>query len=301
MRKEQTAFCTIVTLDHLDMARATMESIRTTADHPEAYDFHILVVDRDYMESHSGQFYSLMGYANLDLGEFRNQVEVKKETGLRTSLRWLLKPFLLKHLLTDYRRAFWVDPDLYFYNDFSSIVRLLDNHPFVLSPQWKCFDPRVNPQDFPRNFYHGLFNGGFFGSSSEGIAILNQWINMMLWRLEQNRALGLFDDQGYMGLFNLIDEKTHFIKHRGINLASWNRYECKRGSDKNGEVRINGEYEVVFIHFTKDTIKYILNGEDKLLRPHLKQYLDHILRHDPDLKELKSHKVKKIERKLASY
>ena len=94
----------------------------------------------------------------------------------------------------------------------------------------------------------------------------------------------------------MLTEKCYIIRDRGCNVAAWNKQECKR-TLVDGKVLINGEHTVKFIHFVPDTIKNILNGKDKLLRPHLRKYLDKMLEIEPDMSKLRSFDVDHIKRK----
>lgn len=289
------AFCTIVTADHLPFARVVFQSIATHEKGHHTY--HVLIPEpHEKIDDPKIQF---VDYADLDIGKAADTLDILKKTDFSSKFRWMLKPFIVRHLLATHDLVYWVDPDLFFYNDLTYSHQLLENHSFIISPQWHSFDPIVSSLDFPRNFYHAAFNGGFFGVRKEAITIMEKWIEWMCYKLEVNRKLGLYVDQSYLSLFHLIDDQGAIIRHKGYNLASWNRRECNR-MIQGKQVLINGKDKVVFIHFTHDTIKYILNGEDKLLRSHLNIYLTEILDIMPDIKILKRHKVSKIKHVLST-
>ncbi|WP_424962263.1 hypothetical protein [Ekhidna sp.] len=287
------AFCTCVTSDYLGLAQATFQSLNDTFKGEARY--LSLVVDDNYTGSKYAGF-EILDLNEIDLDSYGEELLKVKEESLSSRFRWMLKPILLQHLLKRFEAVFWVDPDLYFYNDISPVTQKLESFDVILSPHWRSFNPFVNQNAFFNYFYHGLYNGGFIGVNRNTVDLLENWLEMMHWRLENNRELGILDDQGYLGLFPLMTEKSYIIKDRGHNIAAWNKQECKR-TLVDGQVLINKEHTVKFIHFVPDTIKNILNGKDKLLRPHLRKYLEHMLEIEPGMSQLRSYDVNLIKRK----
>jgi hypothetical protein len=76
---------------------------------------------------------------------------------------------------------------------------------------------------------------------------------------------------------------VYSLKHRGCNVANWNRLECRREKQVDGTVQINDQYPIVFIHFTKSTITGILTGEDASLMPYFKKFNACVQQHAPDI------------------
>ena len=62
------------------------------------------------------------------------------------------------------------------------------------------------------------------------------------------------------------------IRHPGCNIAEWNTEECKR-IIVDDRVLINGQYPIIFVHFTRTLMHQILKGFDPLLKPYLEQYI----------------------------
>ncbi len=288
------AFCTCVTADYLYFAKATFESLQNTYE--GNIDCHALVVENDFDQTFAQEFKVItLDHLGLD---YENGLAELKEESLSSRFRWMLKPILIKHLLEEYDAVFWVDPDLYFFNDISHIARKLECHEVVLSPHWRSSDPHVNKDAFFKYFYHGLYNGGFIGIHQKAINLLDDWVNMMLWKMEDSKKNGIFVDQGYLSLFPLLNEKTYLIKDKGCNVSSWNKEECKR-VEVDGEILINGIDSIKFIHFVPAAVAGIISRKDKLLRPYLKQYVSHLLAINPNMESLKSISTRKIYRKTA--
>ena len=77
--------------------------------------------------------------------------------------------------------------------------------------------------------------------------------------------------QAQLDILPVLFETVKIVRHRGCNLASWNVNECKRELI-NGNLLINGEYPIIFIHFSQILANEILRGHDPLLSPYLINY-----------------------------
>jgi hypothetical protein len=82
---------------------------------------------------------------------------------------------------------------------------------------------------------------------------------------------GIRADQKYLDVFPVKFEGTSIIRHRGCNIGAWNIDESKREL-VNGQVLINGQFPIVFVHFDDTLVQQVLRGHDKLLLPFLKEY-----------------------------
>jgi lipopolysaccharide biosynthesis glycosyltransferase len=190
---------------------------------------------------------------------------------------------LLKYLIKElnYQKALYLDCDLFFYNSFDFLFEKLNDSRAILTPHWRSTDPNMDSINFQDLLQDGLYNGGFIGVNKEAIEILDWWAMVCEYSCVKQKEKGYFDDQGYLNILPVKFDAVEIIKHRGCNLASWNQLECKRTLNEKGEVLINNNYPVVFIHFTDGTIKAILNGEDSLLKPHLEKYSLTVSKYNP--------------------
>lgn len=241
-----TFFCTIITSSFLPFAKTLFQSL--TRFDPEI-EFYALIVDGK-LEKERVDF-KILYLEDLSEQELVKKIRLKYSNST-DSFRWSLKPVLLIHLLKNHSRSqvFFVDPDICFYSDFTFLYRELGDSPFLLSPHWKRPTPDPKDDSFVSLFTHGLYNAGFVGATSKGINTLRWWAEMCLYACEDNSQLGLFVDQKYLDLFPLKEPDTKILSHRGCNVAVWNRFECQRAYDKEGQVIINGSYPLVFVHFT---------------------------------------------------
>jgi lipopolysaccharide biosynthesis glycosyltransferase len=193
---------------------------------------------------------------------------------LNDYLRWSLKPIFSRILLEQYDRVFFCDHDLYFYKDFTFLDKEAEGKTICLSPHWRTINYTVeNEMEF--NFRHGLFNGGFFIVNKSGAHILDWWAEMTANKCTALENDPTYVDQKYLDIVPIYFNDVHVIKHKGCNVAAWNRSYNKR-TIVNNEVRA-GNDEIIFIHYSPVTIKQIENGMDHLLQEHYDQYKSAII------------------------
>lgn len=258
-------FCTIITKSHFCYAKALGKSIWKFRNE---VDFVILSVEGLEVEGPHGL--QVLTTDLLNQQELVSQIQ-KRYSKDNDALRWSLKPVLMLHLLQTgkYEQVFFVDPDLYFFSDFSFLFEDLGDRSFLLSPHWKPMDPSINEKEFLANFSDGIFNAGFLGATIKGIDTLRWWANMCLYSAKRIVDEPLYADQSYLELFPIRNPDSRILTHRGCNVAIWNKDECRRVVSNTGEVLINGKYPIVFIHFSH---LFDLYNQDKLLFPFLLEY-----------------------------
>lgn len=258
-------FCTVISSDFLPFARALFQSINKFG---EDIEFTVLIVN-DHQQIGDEKFKVLFPH-QLSEKELANKILLKYHNEL-DGLRWSLKSLLMVHLLEKegFDQVFFVDPDLYFFSDFSFLTKELEDRSFLLSPHWKQMDPMTDEKEFLANFTDGIFNAGFLGATIKGVETLRWWANMCLYSAKRIVDEPLYADQSYLELFPIRNPDARILTHRGCNVAIWNKEECKRVVSDSGEVLINGIYPIVFVHFSHT---YDLYKQDKSLLPYLVEY-----------------------------
>ncbi len=271
-------FCTISTFSHLYKVYALCESLEK-----QKHDFtlHVLVSDSDS----DFAFPNCRFWRLSDLKSDSTSINIiRKYKHHSDKLRWSLKPVLIKFLLDqEAEKVIYLDNDLYFYSGYQFLFDLLNKYSVLLTPHYYKHDPQKEQNWLEANFKVGLFNAGFIGASKNSSETLQWWAECCEYRCEKNIWRGLFDDQKYLDLVPVMDENAHIVRHMGCNVASWNTETCERKMI-NGELKINGEFPVVFIHFNPFTIREITEGRDPLLLPLYKEYETALKRHKPDMK-----------------
>lgn len=276
-------FCTIITSSHIPYALVLYRSYARFLDVP----LHVLCVDREHADllrlPLPHQVHLLMA-DTLPLDETGNAIAQKYRDD-PDALRWSLKPVLLRHLLTDrgYDQAIFLDTDICFFADPAFLFDALTGGAMLLSPHWRCSDPESDAFNFALNFRDGIYNGGFIGAARDGIPALEWLAKACLFKCTNDYHEGFFADQKYLDFLASRYEGIRVLRHKGCNVANWNRVDCKRTASGD-TVLINAEYPVVFIHFTKSTIYGILYGTDHMLDSFLKEYEQLLLEVSPDFK-----------------
>ena len=271
-------FCTITTADHLYKTLSLYDSVR--AIHPDVY-MHALCIDELYEVTTSDNigFYKISDLAGMTAAD----TILSKYSQSKDKLRWSLKPVFLRYLLenkTD--KVIYADNDIYFYDDYAFLFEMLDEHDFLLTPHHYPRDPTKEQNWLEANYKVGLYNAGFVGVNKAAIPTLQWWAECCAYRCEKNPLRGTFDDQKYLDLIPVIDENAHIVRHKGCNVADWNRTVISR-SEKNGKVILNDKYPLIFIHYNGTTVRAIDEGREPCLKESLNIYLQNIKQHKPDI------------------
>jgi hypothetical protein len=272
-------FCTITTADHLYKTLALYDSIM--AIDSAAY-MHVLCIDALPASLPQGNitFYTPDRLSHIPFAK----AIISKYSSSQDKLRWSLKPVFLHYLLDEKtEKAVYADNDMYFFDDYVFLFDLLDTYDFLLTPHHYPRDPTKEQNWLEANFKAGLYNAGFIGVGKTAIPHLQWWAGCCAYRCEKNLLRGTFDDQKYLDLIPVMDDKAHIIRHKGCNVAEWNKATISR-SEKNGKIFLDEKYPLVFVHFNGTTIQAIKKGEEPLLKNSLSIYLHNLKQHKQDIK-----------------
>jgi len=269
-------FCTIITGSHLGWALALGASLR---QFDPALPFVILITDMEELGPEAtksipdAEVLSLKDMLHADLAK----CIATKYADQPDELRWSLKPILMMHLLERYQKVIYGDCDLHFFSDPAWIWAELDHADVLVSPHWRSAVATVDRPNFDLLYVGGLYNGGFVAAGRGGSKALNAWGENCAEVCIRDFTKGQFVDQTHLNLLPVYFDRVYPLKHRGCNVANWNMVECARTAASDGTVMINGEFPIVFIHFTRSMIDGIVSGEDGLLMPHLAILRDRLL------------------------
>jgi len=273
-------FCTITTMSHLYKVYALTESLKNQG---HSFVLNTLVIDDDRDFSFENcKFFKLS-----DISGRRNAGEIiAKYKGNKDKLRWSLKPVLMRYLLSlmPVDRLIYLDNDLFFFSDYEFLFELLEHHSFILTPHYYKNDPNNNQNWLEANFRIGLYNAGFVGANKQALKTLQWWADCCLYRCEKNSLRGMFDDQKYLDIIPIIEESACIIRHKGCNVAGWNTEICSRKIVDN-RIRIDGKFDIIFIHFNENTIREIVRGSDFILFNYYRAYIETLKRFRRDLKK----------------
>ena len=275
MNKERWAACTIASANYLDFVMTSYESFFRY--HP-GQRFFVLVVDEPEQVAQRDYPFEVVYAKDLPIRDFYSVAFRFDVLELNTNV----KPTFLKHLLQrgDIDKVLYFDPDIFFYQPLDEVVALLGKNAIVLTPH--CMTPihdslKPAEQDFLRT---GVFNLGFIGlrSSDETFQMLDWWEERCLTLGYHEIPSGLFVDQKWINLVPCFFSSVYVLKHPGCNMAYWNLHERNLGKNSLGQWIVNGQFPLVFFHFSG-----ISPDSETVLSKYQNRFL---LANRPDLVEL---------------
>lgn len=264
-------FCTIITANYYPYAAALYKSLR---NYNEQVTLHVLIADNKTIDKHLALYPGIKLVTTQELSEDTAITELYSRYAYINIdfFRWAAKPLFLLHLLKKgYDKVIFVDCDIFFFNDYNFLFTELDSAGILLTPHWRSTNPLIDETGFIALFTNGIFNAGFIGSSQKGIPALQWWAEACHFKMGEVPAMGIHDDQKYLDAMPVLFETVKIVRHKGCNISSWNVIECRR-KKINDNLLINGEYPIIFIHFSEILAKEILRGHDTLLLPYLIKY-----------------------------
>lgn len=274
----KTAVCTISTRSHRFKTRALFLSLQ---QYTQA-DFFALYTDQPIPQE-DDELYEPVPFEQLISKETAALAKYNKDRR-----RWASKPFFMIHLLNKgYDALIYVDNDICFYASPDFLFDKLKEQSILLTPHYYPADPQKNQIWLEANFRVGLYNAGFIGVSQKGRDALQWWGNCCLYKIKKAYCRGLFDDQKYLDLLPVLFDGIEILKHRGCNVAGWNLETSIRSLNENGELRLNNNWPLVFIHFNYFTIQGVLSQKDPFLQPYWDCYLALICLENPSYNPMK--------------
>jgi hypothetical protein len=266
------AFCTITTQSHLFKVKALFESLSKYPD----IDFFCLITDSSEVPN------TVFGEQYHTLGDLNgNHFEAIKRKYKGDKLRWSFKPVYIKHLLQNgYNKVIYCDNDIFFFDSPQFLFEKLDKSDVLLTPHWYPHNPQKEQNWLEANFRVGLYNAGFFAANQNSIKALDWWSECCIYNVKKAFNRGMFDDQKYLDLMPVVFENVEVLKHKGCNVAGWNTVEFILAK-KEEKIFINEKFPLVFIHFTPLSFREFSGGKH-LLAPYLAEYLEVLIKHNPD-------------------
>jgi len=270
-------FCTIITANYLPYAQQLYTCL--SENFSGGVSLHTLIsdVDSSSVEALSENLKSnIICYSEKDLkGEMADAFRQKYAEDNMDAYRWSMKTVFMKQLFGEpnIEKLIYLDCDIFFVGNGDFLFDMLSKHRFLITPHWRCAsDPAVDMENFQLNFLDGVYNAGFIGARKDAIEILDFWGNCCLAVCEKNRPAGFYVDQKYLDILPSRFPGIEVVRHKGCNLAGWNTLECPRSENEKGGIKIDGEFDPVFIHFTPETRRKIKSGDDPLFEPYFNEY-----------------------------
>lgn len=243
MVNSKNAVCTIVSKNYLAYAKVLAESaLRWNTD----ISFHLLIVDRKDEEVEIPGV-NIIWVEELGIPEFEKIAFKYNILELNTNV----KPTLLLKLLEVHEKAIYLDPDILVCSPLDEIYAELQNAGVVLTPHVLTLNAADAPDNEINFLNSGAFNLGFVGVSRapQGISFLKWWEERCLHAAYDELENGLFVDQKWINLIHCGFDSVKVLRHFGMNVAYWNYHE-RQLTIQDGAVYINGEFPLVFFHFS---------------------------------------------------
>ena len=236
--------CTIVARNYLAHARVLAESF--LEHHPEA-EFSVLVIDAPSSELAGEPFEVLHPTeVGIDEQEYGRMAMIYDVLELATAV----KPWLLRHLLTEDEVVLYFDPDIQVFAPLDEIETQARAHGIVLTPHTtEAVSMRSNELAENTILMAGIYNLGFIGigRAEETARFLDWWSERLARECLVDPAHGRFVDQRWVdfvpGLFDV-----HILRDPSYNVAWWNLANRDLVSTATG-YEVNGNV-LRFFHFS---------------------------------------------------
>jgi hypothetical protein len=175
-------------------------------------------------------------------------------------------------------KVFFADCDIYFVSSPDLAFDLTPSGGALLTPHWYPYKTHVpgDTQFYTDYFKLGVFNAGAMGAAKGSEEVLDWWADICLRHCDRS-VPGCRDDQGHLTVMRGLFPNVQICTHRGFNVASWNRTECRRTSGPDGRILINGVDDLIFVHFAICGTDQYIDGVDPLLLPCFLDYVDSLL------------------------
>jgi lipopolysaccharide biosynthesis glycosyltransferase len=269
--RNKNTFCTIITANYLPYAQALYYSLNRF--NPEIF-LQILISDvkKDEFKEIVLHEQCILYFTNeVCISGYGKQIFEKYHSTYHDGFRWSMKPVFLNFLVHEkkFEKVIYVDSDIHFFNDYTFLFEELNENNVLLTPHWRSINPEVDELHFKILFSQGLYNAGFIAINRHGVAAMEWWSKTCLFSCAKGSFEGQYDDQAYLDILPIYFDKVKVLKHRGCNVAVWNMVECNRVIQEDGNVLINNEYPIIFIHLVSNVLKeydiLLSNYVDKFL------------------------------------
>lgn len=229
------------------LGKALAMCLSVLEQHPDDVDIVVLLVDRKREVTINHPRLRLLwaedlGFPDLLACAFKYNI---------IELNTALKPFTALHLLDQYRKVIYLDPDVCVFSRLGVVLDALDGASVVFTPH--ALSPyegegRPTDQDLLR---FGAYNLGFFAVSDkpDSRSLLAWWHRQCQTHCYYEPQMGLGVDQKWIDLASAFFDGVQILKHPGLNVAFWNLHE-REISHEASTWLINRKTPLVFIHFS---------------------------------------------------
>ena len=270
---------TIVAKNYVGLALVLEQSIKRYYNN---LDFYIFVAD----ELNNDETYP------QNVIESKHILDIKDELWQNMSFKYnitefctSIKPAVFLHLINEYEKVIYLDPDILFFNNIEAIYKLLDNNLIILTPHITQIT-EISCSDSPENTWlrSGIFNLGFCGlkKSSQAVKMLKWWKQRLINNCFDDEPTHTFTDQKWIDFLPAFFNSNELliIRDLGYNLAPWNFFERKVqliNQTYYVTSRINSTekdiYPLLFVHYSGYNYKALM--EDHTIQKNIENLPDY--------------------------
>lgn len=242
MTKQPIAvFSTIITRDYYRFAKVWSDSVRLFYPNAEI----VICVADTIPEKMRDSFVDvqLIQADEFQISGFRRMAFQYTPFELTCAL----KPFLLKHLLSEHETVVYLDADTCLFHQLESIEYALDDYDIILTPH---LTKSENSGSENRIRNAGTLNGGFLGIKKSGNSnrFIDWWSERCRYECYIDPLSGRFVDQTWLDLVPSLFEKVLVCRDESLNVAYWNLHD--RGFRSPQPPFFVGTQPLGFFHFS---------------------------------------------------
>lgn len=247
------AFCTVVTTDYLDDARALAAAL---AEHETDVPLYVLIAARGPASKYVSTVVEPPTLRLLTLDDLSPLGDADLIDRMcfcysAFELSQALKAWMHRYMiaLTTVQQWIYIDSDVLPCSAFDPAWRSLASRPILLTPHQT--QPTAAADDV-RLLQMGLYNGGFVGlSRSPEASAFADWFASRLATHCFSKRDGLFVDQKWLDVVPLFfGDATTVSRHPGLNVGYWNLSERPLSLHSDGKTILAAGEPLVFFHFS---------------------------------------------------
>ena len=208
-------FCTLFDSNYLARGLAMYESLR--AHHNK---FHLYVYAFDDLSFKILKSLNLPSLTVISLKEFEDEELLKiKSSRSKGEYCWTCTPSIILHSIQNFSldHSIYVDADLYFFSDSSSIINEMEGKSILIT------EHRYTPR-YDQTKISGVYCVQFmyFKNDSFGMKALKWWRDKCIEWCFAKPEEGKFGDQKYLDDWTSRFENVHVMKTKLGGIAPWN-------------------------------------------------------------------------------
>ena len=239
-------FCTLFNSTYLSRGLAMYHSLE---QHCESFHLYIVAFD-DYCYDALTRL-RLAQATIISLNDFENQrlLAIKTE---RTAGEycWTCASSTIKYCIEKYQldHCTYVDADLLFFNDPSVLIDEMGGKSVLITEHryTTCYDQSATSGIYCVQFMT-------FKNTTEGMEVLNWWVDACINWCFNRFEDGKFGDQKYLDDWTSRFDCIHVLQHLGGGVAPWNiqqyQFKSKSKKIKGEELKTGKTFDLVFYHY----------------------------------------------------